>query len=83
VLTPDGLTIFFTGLLPIDDAGDVVEDIWTAKRPSLSEPFSSLRNVAELNDESGPDWPNWVSPDACRFYFTRADNALYVAEHPK
>jgi hypothetical protein len=74
-VTPDELRIFVARGSP--------EDIWTATRDSVDEPFGSLEPVAELNTE-GIDRPTWISADGCRIYLVHADEPgtadIYYAE---
>ncbi|HWL84415.1 MAG TPA: hypothetical protein VNO21_01365 [Polyangiaceae bacterium] len=66
IMTPDGLTIFFSSKRA---GGKGLDDIWTAHRSIVGSTFTDRRNVAELNTVRY-DSPSWVSPDGCRLYFT-------------
>jgi Tol biopolymer transport system component len=87
VISADGLTAYWGTDRPDGNAKGGY-DIWVATRKAKNEPFSGIRNVAELN-LAGEDIPNWLSPDGCRLYFQSRRSAgpggtdLYVAEHPK
>lgn len=81
VVTHDELVIYFA----TDRAAPVgLFDVWTARRPSVTEPFGPPVRVEELASP-GRDVPRWLSPDACALYFVsdRAGGAggydLYVA----
>ncbi|WP_394844358.1 hypothetical protein LZC95_45815 [Pendulispora brunnea] len=84
LLTPDGLTIFFT----TDRSGANTqgqEDIWTAERTSPTGTFSAPKPVPALNSSAG-DWAGWISPDNCRLYMNSDRDGVrtvYVAERPR
>jgi len=84
VVTPDGLTIFFTSDRP-DKSAHGSNDIWVASRRTVSDDFGMPTNVAELNT-ADDDAPSWVSPDGCRLYFDRQSvvtgHQTYIAERP-
>lgn len=65
-LTADELTIFFASDR-VGGAGMI--DIWTATRASTQVSFGAITNVTELNTNL-QEFPDWVSPDGCRLYFT-------------
>jgi len=57
-------------------------DIYMATRPGRTGPFTSLRNVSELNT-SRDDFPGWISPDNCRLYFWRDDGILVASREQR
>lgn len=68
VLSADNLTIYFTS----DHVGGLGSlDIWSATRASSNAAFEGFTNVASLN-EGSLDFPDWISHDGCRIYFTSA-----------
>jgi hypothetical protein len=85
-LTPDELSIYWQSNRP-GAAG--VWAIWTATRPSISAPFSNVRNVAELNtdqENAGSGAPH-ITADGLTIYFHSKRNAdlsrdVYVANRP-
>ena len=84
IVSADGLTMFFSSDRP-GGAGSL--DIWTATRSSPSTPFGSVTNVTELNTSEFA-FPDWISPDGCRIYFTSRrtggmDWDIWVADRPK
>jgi len=62
-VTVDRLELFF-GLQ--SDGGF---DIWVARRQRQTGPFDEVENVDGLNSGFA-EFPEWISPDACRMYFT-------------
>jgi hypothetical protein len=66
VVTPDGLTIFFSSNRA-DVRASGGNDIWTARRSTSSDGFGAPRIVAELNTPSS-DAVTWVSADGCTVY---------------
>jgi len=66
ILTPDGLTIFFSSSRA-DAGASGGNDIWTAQRSTSSDGFGTPRIVVELNSPSS-DAVTWVSPDGCTVY---------------
>ncbi len=70
VLTPDELTIFFAST-----RGGGQDDIWTATRASVNEPFGAPTNVMELNT-AGREVPSFVSADGCTLFFDRIDGGV-------
>jgi WD40 repeat protein len=79
VIAEDELTIYWASTRT-DLGAKGKRDIYMASRRSATDPFSSIRNVAELNT-SEADYPGWISRDQCRLYFTR-DSAILVARRP-
>ena len=83
-LSTDGLTIYFTTARP---SGAGKGDIWTASRSSVSDAFTNIRSVWELNTSADEEMGS-LSPDGCRIYFSsdRGGGAggidMYVAERP-
>ncbi len=83
VLAADGLTIFFSSDR-IDGSASGF-DIWMARRPSLTSPFSAPTKVQELNS-SGNETMGSLSVDGCRVYFTSNRGGswdIYFAERPR
>jgi Tol biopolymer transport system component len=79
VVTADELTIYFA---LEGSAGTAWGDIWMATRAARDLPFNSPVPVTELNT-SDEEYPQWISPDGCRLYFSRQMSAgafSYVAE---
>jgi hypothetical protein len=66
VATPDGLVIFFSSNRPAAGAAGG-NDIWTARRSSVSDGFGAPQLVTELNSPNS-DAVTWVSPDGCTVY---------------
>ncbi|HEY1954634.1 MAG TPA: hypothetical protein VGH28_03465 [Polyangiaceae bacterium] len=67
VVTDDELVLYFSRYLPPSfNAGA----IWFATRANTSVPFANAHPVAELASPLDA-YPNWISPDGCRLYFTR------------
>jgi hypothetical protein len=77
VVTPDDLTIYFAS-----SRSNGVQGIWMSSRPSVSDPFSAPRSVAELNGPS--EQPTFVTRDGCVLYFAVKDamgtTSQYYAE---
>jgi Tol biopolymer transport system component len=65
VLSPDGLTIYFSSK-QTGSKGDY--DIWMAKRSTAADGFGQAVAVTELNTDSS-DAPTWLSPDGCMLFF--------------
>ena len=61
VVTQDELTIYFDG------GGD----IWMATRASRDRPFEEPINLDELNGDTTYEYPQSISPDGCRLYFSQ------------
>lgn len=83
-LSADKLTIYLASNRPGGHGNDN-SDIWSAHRSTTSDGFPAPTPVSELNS-SGTEYPGWLSPDNCRFYFT-SDRAgthdIYVtSRHP-
>jgi Tol biopolymer transport system component len=83
VLSRDGLTLYFASKRT-DPAARGNDDIWIARRTTVSDPFGAPIAVSELNSAAA-DGPRWLSSDGCTLYFT-SDRAggqggydLYVA----
>jgi Tol biopolymer transport system component len=78
VVTEDDMTMYFASdrgkAEEAAAAGGVPEpgdyDIWMAERPTSGEPFASPTRVEGINTTLG-ETPSWISPDACRLYFSR------------
>lgn len=66
-LTPDELTIVFTGLDLL--GGQDGYDIWMATRPDKNSPFSNVTNLTEVNSSAWDFHPS-VSPDGLTLYFS-------------
>lgn len=80
--TRDGLTIYFGSPRVGGQGGG---DIWMASRTSRGLPFSNLATVTAVNT-TFDEQPGWLSPDACRLYFTTSRLGtfdIYVATRPK
>ena len=82
VATSDELAIYFSS----NRAGSLTKgnsDIWMARRASPTANFDPPVDVQELNTPD-EEWPDWMSPDRCRMYFTRnvsgTARTIYVAE---
>jgi hypothetical protein len=79
-ISADGLIVFFTSTRSGGSApGD--EDIWSASRAKVSDPFSNVQNVSAVNSTRA-DFPGWLSGDGCRLYLSslRSGNEdIYVA----
>lgn len=69
VVTPDELTLFFGSTRP-GGTGDY--DIYEARRAHVADGFGAPIALTALNT-TGADVPNWISPDGCNLYFTRAE----------
>lgn len=70
-LTPDELTIFFTGTsVP---GGQDGYDIWMATRHNKSSPFINAINLAEINSPEQDAHPS-ISPDGLTLYFDSERN---------
>jgi hypothetical protein len=69
-LTPNGLDIFFAA-----PPGGVGQDIFTAHRPTLGQPFGTPVRVAELSSAQEDEYPK-MSADASTLWFTyQGDNS--------
>lgn len=90
VLSSDGLTMYtghwgyVTPEADFKDRKTTDLDIFVAHRASKKDPFSTPVPVAQL-DTDFTELPGWLSPDNCRFYFSKSssdhpDDALFVAE---
>lgn len=82
VVSDDELTLYFAS-----DRGGPQEkgdfDIWMTTRPSKTAAFEKPQLVSGVNTTQG-ETPSWLSPDACRLYFTRRtgetlEAKIYVA----
>jgi hypothetical protein len=76
-VSPDELVIYWASTRT-DGGAKGASDIWMASRASTSDPFTSLRDVAEVNTTLD-DFPSWISPDGCRLYITTR-TGISVAE---
>lgn len=65
-LTPDELTIVFTGTSVPGGLGSY--DIWIGTRPDTSSPFGDFRNLVEVNSSSNDAHPR-LSADGLTLYF--------------
>jgi len=70
----------FWGSDRTDLGGNGRTDIYVATRPSVTAPFTGVKNVTELASAED-ERPAWVSPDGCRLYFQKG-NSLLVARRP-
>jgi WD40-like Beta Propeller Repeat len=83
VLSPDGLTIYFSS----SRAGSLDTDIWAATRAPAAAGFGPPARVSELSSPAR-DVPAWISPDGCRMYIisTRPGGPgaldIFVASRP-
>jgi Tol biopolymer transport system component len=79
----DELVLYYGSARP-DSPAKGGMDIWTTKRASIGDNFDPPTNVQELNT-ANYEWPDWLSPDRCRLYFTRttggvvSPRSIYVA----
>ena len=71
-MTPDELTLFF-GSARTGGTGDI--DIYEARRASVADGFGAPIELTGLNT-TGPEGPNWISPDGCNLYFTRLEPSV-------
>jgi len=82
VVNPTETLMYFSAF---DHNAFLSYDIWTAKRATASDAWSTPTAVTELNT-AGFEAPSWVSPDGCALYFTRAPSDpnwdIYVARKP-
>lgn len=82
VINPTETLIYFSAF---DHTNFLSYDIWTAKRATASDAWSTPTAVTELNT-AGFEAPSWVSPDGCALYLTRASSGgdwdIYVARKP-
>ncbi|MHC4566286.1 MAG: TolB-like translocation protein [Planctomycetota bacterium] len=65
-LTPDELTIFFTGTDVSEGVGGY--DLWMATRPDKESPFGDAINLTEINSP-GWDFHPSICPDGLTLYF--------------
>ncbi len=70
-LTPDELTIFFTGTSV--SGGEGGYDIWMATRPDRESPFGNVTNLTEMNSLAWDFHPS-ISPDGLTLYFASMRN---------
>jgi Tol biopolymer transport system component len=81
--TSDELVLYF-GSSRLDAPAKGSMDIWMTRRTSTAANWDPPTNVQELNTTAF-EWPDWLSPDRCRLYFTRNTGttfttpSLYVA----
>jgi Tol biopolymer transport system component len=80
VVSPDELTIYWASTRT-DGGAKAGGDIWMATRASVTDPFTGLRNVSEVNTALA-DAPSWVSPDGCRLYFSSGPSIYYAERQP-
>jgi WD40-like Beta Propeller Repeat len=76
-VSADELVIYWASNRP-DGGARGGSDVWMATRASTTDPFTGLRDVAEVNTTLD-DSPAWISPDGCRLYLT-SRASVYVAE---
>lgn len=78
VLSADKLTVYFAS----DRSGGIgLTNIWMSHRSTVTDGFPTPTLVTELSS-TAIDYPGWISPDNCRFYFAsnRGGNYdVYVA----
>ncbi len=80
VVTADGLTIYWASdRTDLGAKGNF--DIYMARRASVTSPFTTVTNVAELNSSTA-ERPAWVSADGCRLYFQKGPSLLVAARPP-
>jgi hypothetical protein len=72
VVTVDELTMFFGSTRPGAVGGTGDFDIYQARRASVADGFGAAISLTQLNT-AGADVPNWISPDGCHLYLTRAE----------
>jgi hypothetical protein len=77
VISPDELTLYF-GSSSADPVARGSSDIWMATRASVDAPFGTPMNIAELNTTDF-EYPQWISLDGCRLYFTRSGSSGYLS----
>ena len=85
VVTPNDLTMYFASTRPPSDGG---LRVWTAKRASTSEPFSTPAIVKELNEPGTTLLPTFVTRDGCTLYLegsllSSVQWTVYVAQKPR
>jgi len=69
-ISADGLVIFFSSnRSDMDGDAMVDQDIWSASRAQVTDPFSNLRDVTFLNSTQD-DYAGWLSADGCRLYMS-------------
>lgn len=68
--TRDGLVVYFTS---DRIGGKGLGDIWYSTRGTIAAPWTSPKNVGELNTEFQQDM-GFISNDLCRIYWARATN---------
>ena len=79
VVSPDGLVLYFAS--DREPTAGLI-DIWMATRDGPTAQFGNLTRLDALNSDV-QDYPSWISPDACRLYFTSKRDGpyeLWVAE---
>jgi len=79
-VTADQLVMYFASNR---GAGQGGFDIWVSTRTSTTVAFGTPRVVAEINGTTN-EWPDWISSDRCRLYFTSdrgtgGDQNLFIA----
>jgi Tol biopolymer transport system component len=73
VVSADKLTAYFAS----DRAGGMGgTDIWMSHRSTTADSFPAPTVVPELSS-SAIDYPGWISPDNCRFYFASNRGTTY------
>lgn len=82
MISADELTLMFPSNLAGGMGG---VDIWVATRTSVAVGFNAPTPLVELNT-AATDYPGWLSPDGCVFYFARTNGAagldIFVARRP-
>ena len=66
IFSPDGLALFFVSGRPGGCGGD---DIWVARRASLSDPWGQAVNPGATVNTSADDTSPYISPDGSTLYF--------------
>jgi RHS repeat-associated protein len=72
VVSPDGLTIYYSSRRYVGIGNDTSGDIFMARRPATDEPFAQSVNLWNMNT-SGIDFPVTVSADGCTLYFATSE----------
>jgi Tol biopolymer transport system component len=79
LLSPDGLTLYFSRRVKKDGGSIDDYEMFSAKRASPSDAFGTPTPVAELNS-AGWEAAEWISDDGCRLYLTRRISQPYSAK---
>jgi hypothetical protein len=80
VVSADDLVIYFSSDRP---DGNGSNDIWMARRATVTDLFSCPTNVTELNSLNS-DVPSFVTRDGCKLYFVSGtlSSEIFVASKP-